>query len=102
VGERANALEAQCHPDQADVDATGRWSESPESYSGRPRLTLERATSMSGRPRRSEESAASAAAKVAPAHGSEGPNRMSRTGPIGSGAKETRQVWLRCPIAPVR
>ena len=49
---------------------------------------------MSGWPRRSEESAA---AVIAPAHGSEGPNRMSRTGPIGSGAKETPASMAEMP-----
>src|SRR5436309_4462126 len=44
--------------------------------------------------RRSEESAA---AVVAAAHGSEGPNRESRTGPIGSGAKETPASMAEMP-----
>jgi hypothetical protein len=32
MGERANRLEAQCHPDRWGVDVAGMWEESHASY----------------------------------------------------------------------
>ncbi len=78
VGERANGLEARCHPDRVGVYAAGMWGEGHASYPGRPvRLSISPGPVASGGAAKGGQE--SAEAIVAAWHCGEGPNMRSGT-----------------------